>query len=74
VLPALIVKRKQEFFFDKKEPKNFFLLGRAVDPTRAPMCKSFCFFFQKEALSIPSPRRRHGSDMLSKSIDNAVIG
>jgi hypothetical protein len=35
----------------KKEPKNFCRLARALDPTRAPMNKSFCFFFQKEALS-----------------------
>jgi len=29
-------------FFEKK--------GRALNSTRAPMGKSFCFFFQKEAL------------------------
>jgi integrase len=35
----------------KKEPKNFCSLRCALDRTRAPICKSFCFFFQKEALS-----------------------
>jgi hypothetical protein len=41
----------KQFFFEKKEPKNFYSLRRAADPTRAPIVKSFCFFLQKEVLS-----------------------
>jgi hypothetical protein len=42
--------RKQAVLFWKKEPKNFLLYEVGAAATRAPISKSFCFFFQKEAL------------------------
>jgi hypothetical protein len=40
-------------FFEKKEPKNFCAALAASSPRRA-RGKSFCFFFQKEALAFLS--------------------
>jgi hypothetical protein len=39
----------------KKRIKKLFLVGAYVAATRAPNIKSFCFFFQKEALPSFSP-------------------
>jgi hypothetical protein len=44
-------KFKASGSFLKKRTKKLFLLGVRVNPARAPIRKSFCFFFQKEALS-----------------------
>ncbi len=43
-------KRRKRFFFEKKEPKTF-ALGLVAGLARSAIDKSFCFFFQKEALS-----------------------
>jgi len=37
------------FFFEKKNQKTF---ARLSQTTPRQPCKSFCFFFQKEALSL----------------------
>jgi hypothetical protein len=42
---------KESRSFLKKEPKNFCFYGVRGAETLTPMRKSFCFFFQKEALS-----------------------
>jgi DNA transformation protein len=49
---GLVGQGKEGFFFEKKEPKNF--LSAAARATASPRQrrKSFCFFFQKEALSV----------------------
>jgi hypothetical protein len=47
---ALPQERKQ-FFFEKKEPKNFYPGSIDAAALRAPVSKCYCFFFQKEALS-----------------------
>jgi hypothetical protein len=47
---AGIIGSKKALLFEKRS-KNFYQLWRAVEPTRAPISKSFCFFFQKEVLS-----------------------
>jgi hypothetical protein len=40
----------KQFFFEKKNQKTFDTWGVFAGSMRAPMNKSFCFFFQKEAL------------------------
>jgi hypothetical protein len=47
---ALGEKARKRFFFEKKNQKTFIIkeLWRSV---RTPYRKSFCVFFQKEALS-----------------------
>jgi hypothetical protein len=40
------------FFFEKKEPENFWTLARALRLAVVPTCKSFLLlFFKKEGLS-----------------------
>jgi hypothetical protein len=54
---ALRRGRRKAFFFEKKNQKTLaFLVGGVA--TRASSGRSFCFFFQKEALSFLSRLRR----------------
>jgi hypothetical protein len=47
---------KEAFFFEKKNQKTFAIEVRHADTSATPMSKSFCFFFQKEALLfLPAP-------------------
>jgi hypothetical protein len=45
-------RRSKKFFFEKKNQKTFARLSRI---SRRQPSKSFCFFFQKEALPCPVP-------------------
>jgi hypothetical protein len=45
---AGIIGSKKALLFEKRS-KNFYQLWRAVEPTRAPISKSFCFFFSKRS-------------------------
>ncbi len=46
------IRFKASRSFLKKRTKKLLSVGPTVDPPRAQICKSFCFFFQKEALSL----------------------
>jgi hypothetical protein len=56
------IKEGKQFFFEKKNQKNFACLldcmARFAPSVRDTMSKSFCFFFQKEALSSVLQRAR----------------
>jgi hypothetical protein len=43
-------KEGKQFFFEKKNQKTFVILASSPASARTPIYKSFCFFFQKEAL------------------------
>jgi hypothetical protein len=43
---------KKQFFFEKKNQKTFAHRARALPQRGRQVCKGFCFFFQKEALSV----------------------
>jgi hypothetical protein len=49
--PSLARRKSKQFFFEKKNQKNFCSHSIKAAAPRAPISKSFCFFFQKEALS-----------------------
>jgi hypothetical protein len=42
---------RKPFFFEKKNQKTFVLIALRLRVPRAPIRKSFCFFFQKVGLS-----------------------
>jgi hypothetical protein len=47
-------KQGKQFFFEKKNQKTFAPLSGGAGESRDSVRKSFCFFFQKEALpSLP---------------------
>jgi hypothetical protein len=51
-------KVSKQFFFVKKNQKTFANLAHALPPRIRQMDKSFCFFFQKEALPSYQPFTR----------------
>jgi hypothetical protein len=50
-LAARAHQKSKQFIFEKKNQKTFAYKARALPQRARLISKSFCFFFQKEALS-----------------------
>jgi hypothetical protein len=48
---AAAIAGSKQFFFEKKNQRTFVALAYALPQRVRQVAKSFCFFFQKEALS-----------------------
>jgi hypothetical protein len=57
---------RKQFFFAKKNQKTLAYEERMARSPRVPFGKSFCVFFQKEALSYFSPANHPSQQALAK--------
>jgi hypothetical protein len=54
--PGVMEKESKQFFFAKKEPRNFYPFGVRASPSRTPTSKSFLVLFYKKELLSSCPR------------------